>query len=698
MRPLEAPDGVSFHPACGGALRLSRAPGSELVALLTASTFSILVLELALIRWLAGQIRLFAYFNNLVLIAGFLGMGLGVALGKQRPALRHLALPALLALGAVAAAAERIGLTQLSFPDLTVSLWGADVSTGLGRALLVTSGMLALFWAIAGVLLCIGAGVAHFFDERAPLRSYTADLLGSLLGVIAFAGVTAFGTGPPVWLVLGVLPLLAVTPRWWAALCCVGIVAEGAFTVGDAQYSPYNRITLAASGGSLELDVNRDFHQFMHDLSDEAVAAAGPGSARKRWYRAAYDLPFRIHPGARTALVVGGGTGNDVQAALRNGLQAVTAVEIDPRILELGAELHPEHPYSDPRVTRVADDARAFLEHYDGPPFDVICYGLLDSHAMFSALSTLRLENYVYTEEGLRRAWSHVSDGGALAVSFSVFAGDWISDRLYWTLAKATGGHPLVVHHGMHYGRTFVVAKGELAAEGVRGFRIVAPTDTEAHVRTTSDDWPFLYTRPGIFPWGYTLLLGAICATSLVAVRAVFGAALIRGFDLPMFAMGAAFLLLETRSVTTLGLLFGSTWVVNAVVFAGILTTVLVANIAVVRWRPRHTALAFAPLLGSLLLLFWFDVAWLDAFPLVARAVLGGLLVGLPVGLAGVIVSTRLALAQHTTAALGSNLLGAVLGGCVEYSAMIVGLRALVGFAALFYLVALWATLRERSA
>jgi hypothetical protein len=57
--------------------------------LLALSTFSILALELALIRWMAGQIRSFAYFNNLVLIGGFLGMGLGVALGKRRPGLRH---------------------------------------------------------------------------------------------------------------------------------------------------------------------------------------------------------------------------------------------------------------------------------------------------------------------------------------------------------------------------------------------------------------------------------------------------------------------------------------------------------------------------------------------------------------------------------------------------------------------------------
>ena len=68
-------------------------PGSALFRLGLA-TFGVLALELATIRWMSGQIRIFAYFNNLVLIATFLGMGLGVAIGRRRPELFHRVFPA----------------------------------------------------------------------------------------------------------------------------------------------------------------------------------------------------------------------------------------------------------------------------------------------------------------------------------------------------------------------------------------------------------------------------------------------------------------------------------------------------------------------------------------------------------------------------------------------------------------------------
>ena len=58
---------------------------------------------------------------------------------------------------------------------------------------------------------------------------------------------------------------------------------------------------------------------------------------------------------------MGAGSGSDVAIALSKGAKHVDAVDIDPRILEIGAERNPNHPYQDPRVTRYVDDGRAFL-------------------------------------------------------------------------------------------------------------------------------------------------------------------------------------------------------------------------------------------------------------------------------------------------------------------------------------------------
>ncbi len=307
---------------------------------------------------------------------------------------------------------------------------------------------------------------------------------------------------------------------------------------------------------------------------------------------------------------------------------------------------------------------------------------------MFSSLSSLRLDNYVYTEEGIRAAWRHVGPQGHLSISFSIFGGTWIADRLYWTITRATGREPLAFLHGMHHGITFIVpAEGAALNIAAVPFVRAGPRGGPRDVRTTSDDWPFLYVRPGVFPWGYLLLLLAILAFATLATPFAYGrSALGVDFDPVLFLMGAAFLLIETRGVTALSLLFGSTWVVNAVVFSGVLVMALLANEVVARVRPERLAPWYVGLLVSVLLLWAVPLSALNRFGLIERGVLGGVLNGLPIGFAGVIVSMRLARASNASAALGSNLLGCVLGGCLEYLSMLVGLQALVVLALALYL------------
>jgi hypothetical protein len=158
--------------------------------------------------------------------------------------------------------------------------------------------------------------------------------------------------------------------------------------------------------------------------------------------------------------------------------------------------------------------------------------------------------------------------------------------------------------------------------------------------------------------------------------------------------MGAAFLLIETRGVTDLSLLFGSTWIVNAVVFVGILVTVLVVNEIVRRRKPQRILVFFPLLFAALLLNYFVDPAVLLRLDLVTRAVAGGLLNALPVAFAGVIFSALLDRAGRADLALGANLLGAVAGGCLEYTSMWSGLRALSLLAIVLYLLAALTLLR----
>ncbi|HEX9501912.1 MAG TPA: hypothetical protein VGA10_09690, partial [Thermoanaerobaculia bacterium] len=563
------------------------------------ATFGILVLELALIRWTSQQVPIFAYVNNLTLMAAFLGMGLGVALGARRPELQHWTLPSLALFSIPIALSKQLHVMHLNLPDPSMMLWGGEswttTATFVGNVLI----LLLLFSAIVGIFICAGTAVGALFTKLPPLRAYSADLLGSLLGVVAMTIISALGTPPAVWFLIGALPFLFFSRRVLTLIAFGAVLSLTFFSSQNARYSPYYRIDLSRSadfaGAPIELAVNRDFHQYMQDLSPRGLKRPGLSLEDRRTlagYDRAYRLPFSLTRRRDSALVVGAGTGNDVAAALRSGFKSVVSVDIDPQILKIGKEMHPERPYDDPRASRVVNDARAYFEQNREKRFDVVCFGLLDSHAMFSAMSSLRLENYVYTKESIRSAWSLVKPGGALTVSFSVYSGEWLADRLYATIREATGVTPTIVVLPMHWGRMFIVGKqGDLGpALATLPFPQFAPTSGAGAIRVPTDDWPFLYIRPATFPAGYAAIIVGLIAVAFIGARLVFGRALLQAgtFDLPLFLMGAAFLLIETRGVVNLSLLFGSTWIVNACVFAGILVMAFLANLWVARLRPQN--------------------------------------------------------------------------------------------------------------
>ena len=107
-------------------------------------------------------------------------------------------------------------------------------------------------------------------------------------------------------------------------------------------------------------------------------------------------------------------------------------------------------------------------------------------------------------------------------------------------------------------------------------------------VPPSTDDRPFLYLREPQIPGFYLVALALIALASAALIR-LSGASFVamRGYA-DLFFMGAAFLLLETKSVVQFALLFGTTWFVNALVFIGVLASVYVAIETAMRVRlPR---------------------------------------------------------------------------------------------------------------
>src|SRR5262249_41783803 len=147
-----------------------------------------------------------------------------------------------------------------------------------------------------------------------------------------------------------------------------------------------------------------------------------------------YDLPLYMHPRPEKVLVVGAGTGNDVAGARRHGARQITAVEIDPAILEMGKRHHPERPYRDDGVVRlVNDDARSFFATCaDG--FDLIIFGLLDAPT-HAGNANIHLDNFVYTRESLERARALLAEGGVLVLTFERLR-PFIPERMLRTLRE----------------------------------------------------------------------------------------------------------------------------------------------------------------------------------------------------------------------------------------------------------------------
>ena len=200
------------------------------------------------------------------------------------------------------------------------------------------------------------------------------------------------------------------------------------------------------------------------------------------------------------------------------------------------------------------------------------------------------------------------------------------------------------------------------------------------------DDRPFLYLKdPGI-PTTFLVVIGLILLISLLAVRVLGGPLRRMAPYADLACLGAAFLLLETRAVTWSALLFGTTWVVNAIVFAGILIVVLLAVEVTRRMKRRPSRPAAFGFLALTLLIAWLvPTTWLLSLPTPARAVAAVLIAFGPVFASNIVFATRFDTTEDATGAFAANLLGAMLGGCLEYLALIVGYPALLGLAGLLY-------------
>ena len=659
-------------------------PVNRLLSLFLIS-FVVLFVETMLIRYIGSQTRIFAFYKNIPLIGAFLGLGLGCFKGGggRREALMFLAGMTLVALffsvgaqalGAILGASATLASSERVFGygdvtsriDTFVLPLFANIHMGLF--------CIAVFLSLAALFGLLGRMLAEAFDGVPRLRAYSINILGSLAGLAAFVGLSALQTSPWVWFLVGLLPLV-----WWLGsgrARAIGLVciALAALFVAPSPYhtvwSAYQKLVGRDVPFGYRIDISDAFYQVAFDLRPETVAKLGFNPLPH------YDFEYAGRSGLSKVLVVGAGSGNDVAAALRSGAKHVDAVDIDGAIVEMGREHHPERPYSDPRVRAIIDDARHAFKTLPPQSYDLIVFGLLDSHTALGA-SSVRLDNYVFTQESFAAAARLIRPGGTIVLSI-VTGVDWMRARYAKMLEHACGAP---VEQKEFDKSTMYVCHPTTADPD--------PSATGIAIGAPVDDWPFPYLPDRGIPLSYVIVIAMLISASLFWLRRNgIGAVDATPINAHMFFLGAAFLLMEVYAINRLALLFGTNWLVSAVSIAAMLVEIVAANLVVGLFKRDLRPYAYAAL-GILLLAGWFVGPEIALGKDVSAGLLYALFLLSPVFCAGIVFATSFDRAASAGAALGANILGAVLGGWAEYATMATGIRFMALLALLLYAASL---------
>ncbi|MDP3973326.1 MAG: hypothetical protein Q8P92_00680 [Candidatus Daviesbacteria bacterium] len=646
--------------------------------LISLISFLILYLELALIRYLPAYIYYLGYFTNFIFIASILGMGLGVMLGGLKRNLIHFVLPILFIL-ILGAKFLYLGIDP-SDPGI---IFFKDINKG--KIILNSSFIISLvFILVALIFTCISQSLGRLLNlSQKPLAAYVADLIGAILGVIVFRLGIFYAAEPAIWFLQFCLFFLIfyytqikskvrIFQILIAALLILVVVRniEGFENI----WSPYYKITVITDNKTKTTDVyaNGIGHQSFSRLINAKA------------YNSIYSQLSRLNHPLNNLLIIGAGTGQDVSAALAFGAKHIDAVEIDPQILKIGKERHPEKPYQDHRVSTYIDDGRHFLEVTD-KKYDFIILALTDSLVANSRFGQARLEGYLFTVESFKKIREKLNDGGYM-VAYNDYRQDWLIKRLIDMMTVSFGKFYQERVIG-NYSR-ILLAKNEPGMNTLVIQKLL-PTD----------DWPFLYIKEKNIPRVYLDSLGIILLITLLSLWLILKKVKIisdrvYGRLFLFFFLGAAFALLETKSIGQLALIFGSTWYVNAVAFIGILLVTLFAALLNLKFNLINTRILFIGLFLSIAAQYFIHpISFMMINEDFSKFILALIYFFLPVGFANCLFAKFFKESKTASLEFGSNLLGLVFGSMVEYTVMIIGFINLTLIIGLFYLIAFIAML-----
>jgi spermidine synthase len=425
-------------------------------------TFCLLTVEVALTRLFS--VTIWYHFAFLAISVALFGAGAAALLvhliQRRLPVERT---PLILTWCAALLGAVIIGSTLVllgSTPDLSSGV-ELDLLSGVTGELLVTFVAAAAPFFVGG--FAIALAMTRYSGQIHTL--YAWDLLGAGLGCLAVIPALGLLGATQTLAATGVLAALAGVlfavggrgdearlPPWVPGL--IGAALAGLIAIGssagwldvrtakglnlanlDIEYNEWNSFSLVTvlprhrfKGWGMSPVFDGDPPErktLVIDMNAMTPLIRFDGDL-ERAEHVMYDLSAMAHqvrPWAppERVLVIGAGGGRDVLAALVAGARHVTAVEINPLIVEdVMGDRYAEFTgrlYARDDVTAVVDDGRSFVKRQPAGELDLIHLSMVDTSAATAAGAYSLTENSLHTLEAFDDYLDRLAPNGMLSIS-----------------------------------------------------------------------------------------------------------------------------------------------------------------------------------------------------------------------------------------------------------------------------------------
>lgn len=442
----------------------STAPARDVTARLTAAFvvgFVGLSTEIAYTRVIS--FKLFYYYTYFVIGLALLGLGAASAIVSLSPRLRRADTVSLVArLAPVAGVVGLVSYAVVARLQLdTQKIWASAVGIAgpqFLKLLVMSIALTMVFFAIGLVLAKLIVAEAH--EVR---RLYFWDLTGAALGCLTAVPLQAW-IGPPNMIVASNLALVALgvwlavrSGRHLAFAGGMGAVALAAMLLAvsipirtDATKTlRVDQEVLAGDWGAVfrvdATQTTKDLITLNHDglWGSSIWRYDGTRKTTARFDIDSRQIPFAaLDEPPENMLIIGAAGGNEIMAARTYGAKNIDAVELNPVTASLLRNEFAEFTGNiteQPGVNYVQGDGRTFLARSD-KNYDLIWFVAPDSYAASNAATSgafVLSESYLYTEEMLTTAYSHLTDRGMIVSQFGDFQFESAPNRTARYLATA---------------------------------------------------------------------------------------------------------------------------------------------------------------------------------------------------------------------------------------------------------------------